>query len=347
MRVCVGEVRAGKSDAAVGHFSWTGWSVLGAVIGVIALSAMAVAQEAITPDAKTFNSHVVRMAPLNYSDIAKAAQVQGTVVVAVEVGTDGNVMAAKAISGPAALAPAAVDCAKQWKFRPFEMDGKKVPANGELSFAFGTASMGQTSAATEPVVSEKSKTVVIKSAVPAGSPEDEATAKFNALWKQCSQAVIHHTEDNQTVLVCKQAADLAGTFPPDKLYLERRSAFVYAATVFTNAGDFKDGQIYAEKAVAAVQLDRKNEPGNGEVYSTLGHIQAMQGNFADADKNLTMAEDYDRKSIAWAKKKMTTAVPGYVAAFQADLRFHALILTDMKRKHEAKKKLEEAEQLGP
>jgi Gram-negative bacterial TonB protein C-terminal len=327
--------------------STTAYSALCLLIAMIASSPTVFAQQAIAPDTVTFLGHVVSMAPLVASGNAGSSHVQGTVVLSVEVGTDGSVISAKAVSGPAELVPAAVNCAKQWKFRPFEKDGKKVPADGELSFRFGQGSVGQQVAAKDAsTASAKPETGSVKNKVPASSPDGGSAANFDSLWKQCSDAMIHHMPGAETASVCKKAADLAATFPPDKMYLQKRSAFVYAATAFANAGDFKDGEIYAQKAVAAAERDRHKKPGDGEVYSTLGHIEAMEGDFVDADGTMTTAEDYDRKSIAWARKKEAAWGPAYVEALQADLRFHALVLKDMKRKHEAKKKLEEAAKLS-
>ena len=322
---------------------------VGVLTAVIALTSTGFAQQTITPDTVTFLGHVVKMAPLEAAGNAGAADAQGTVVLHVEIGTDGSVVAAKAVSGPAALVPAAVACAKQWKFRPFEKDGKTVPADGTLSFTFGKASAGQAGVVKTPVTEEKPEVRVVraKSTTPADTPEARAMAKFHPLWKECAQGVMRHTQDEGTLSACKRAADLAASFPPDRHYLEKRSAFVYAATAFANAGDFRGGELYAEQAVALVKLDRKHEPGDGEVFSTLAHIEAMQGDFADADGNLTTAEDYDRKSIAWARKnKMAAWIPAYTQALQADLRFHALVLRGMKRKHDAKEKLEEAKKLS-
>ena len=331
------------------HSFFVSLRAVGVLTAVIALTSTGFAQQAITPDTVTFLGHVAKMAPLEDAGNAGAAGAQGTVVLHVEVGTDGSVVAAKAVSGPVALVPAAVACAKEWKFRPFEKDGKKVIADGTLSFTFGAASAERPSKVEAPAAGGKPaiKIYPVKIIHTADTPEARALAKFQQLWQACSQGVMRHTQDEGTLSACKRAADLAASFPLDKHYLEKRSAFVYAATAFANAGDFRGGELYAEQAVALVKLDRKHEPGDGEVFSTLAHIEAMQGDFADADGNLTTAEDYDRKSIAWARKnKMAAWIPAYTQALQADLRFHALVLRGMKRKHDAKEKLEEAKKLS-
>jgi TonB family protein len=63
-----------------------------------------------------------------YPPDAKAARIQGTVVVLVTIGTDGVVTEAKAISGPPELHACAVDYAKSWTFKPAKVKGKLVPA---------------------------------------------------------------------------------------------------------------------------------------------------------------------------------------------------------------------------
>jgi TonB family protein len=51
-----------------------------------------------------------------YPPIAVAARVQGTVEVRIEIGSDGTVVKAEAIKGPAMLQTSAIQAAKKWKF---------------------------------------------------------------------------------------------------------------------------------------------------------------------------------------------------------------------------------------
>jgi protein TonB len=63
-----------------------------------------------------------------YPSIAKQSGIQGKVVVSAEVGANGNVTSAKAISGPVFLRAAAIDAVKQWKYAPALADGKPASA---------------------------------------------------------------------------------------------------------------------------------------------------------------------------------------------------------------------------
>ena len=71
-----------------------------------------------------------------YPPEAKAARIQGTVVVVVTIGTDGKVLEAKAESGPPELQTCAVDYAKAWEFEPAKVKGKVVPARFKLTMPF-------------------------------------------------------------------------------------------------------------------------------------------------------------------------------------------------------------------
>lgn len=74
--------------------------------------------------------------PPAYPAEAKAARIQGTVVVVLTIDTAGLVTEAKAISGPPELQTCAVDYAKGWTFEPAKVKGKVVPARFKLTMPF-------------------------------------------------------------------------------------------------------------------------------------------------------------------------------------------------------------------
>jgi TonB family protein len=61
-----------------------------------------------------------------YPPIAKAAHVQGTVVLQAVIGKDGQIRELHVISGPAMLQQAAMDAVKAWVYRPYMLNGKPV-----------------------------------------------------------------------------------------------------------------------------------------------------------------------------------------------------------------------------
>jgi len=71
-----------------------------------------------------------------YPQIAKAAGAQGPVQVSVTINEAGEVESASIISGHPLLRDAALEAAKQWRFKPTEVDGKTVKVQGTLTFNF-------------------------------------------------------------------------------------------------------------------------------------------------------------------------------------------------------------------
>ena len=71
-----------------------------------------------------------------YPADAKAARIQGTVVVVLTIDTKGKVVDAKAESGPEQLQACALDYAKAWTFKPAKVNGKPMYAKFKLTMPF-------------------------------------------------------------------------------------------------------------------------------------------------------------------------------------------------------------------
>lgn len=71
-----------------------------------------------------------------YPPIARAARAEGTVGVRVTVDEEGNVVRAEAVSGHPLLQAAAVDAARQSKFKPAVVEGKPVRVSAVISYVF-------------------------------------------------------------------------------------------------------------------------------------------------------------------------------------------------------------------
>ena len=72
-----------------------------------------------------------------YSETARKAKIQGTVLLAVAINAEGNVDAVKVVcSLEPGLDQNAADAAIQWKFTPATKDGKPVPVQIEVSTNF-------------------------------------------------------------------------------------------------------------------------------------------------------------------------------------------------------------------
>jgi protein TonB len=71
-----------------------------------------------------------------YPDAAKAGALRGSVVLQVLVGRDGTVQDAKFLQGSLVFARAAIDGVKQWRFKPYSMNGRTVSVQTVISLNF-------------------------------------------------------------------------------------------------------------------------------------------------------------------------------------------------------------------
>ena len=71
-----------------------------------------------------------------FPQMARAAGVEGAVVVEVTVDEAGRVVAARAVSGHPLLRDAAVQAAREWVFTPTELEGEPVRVIGTIMFDF-------------------------------------------------------------------------------------------------------------------------------------------------------------------------------------------------------------------
>lgn len=86
--------------------------------------------------AGTLNGKAISLPQATYPEIARAARAQGDVVVEVTIDEQGNVVEARASSGHPLLQGAAVQAARQAKFRPTLLQGVPVTVKGQLLYNF-------------------------------------------------------------------------------------------------------------------------------------------------------------------------------------------------------------------
>lgn len=68
--------------------------------------------------------------------VAIKARIRGTVQVEVLVSESGDVLCGRHSALPFGIDKAAIEAARQWKFRPFVIGGRAVKVTGELLFHF-------------------------------------------------------------------------------------------------------------------------------------------------------------------------------------------------------------------
>jgi protein TonB len=73
---------------------------------------------------------------VRYPEDAKQARVKGKVVMKAEIDKEGNVEALSVISGDPMLAPAALEAVKQWKYKPYLLNGQPVKVETQVVVNF-------------------------------------------------------------------------------------------------------------------------------------------------------------------------------------------------------------------
>ena len=85
-----------------------------------------------------------------YPPLAQQARVQGVVTLKAQIGSDGSIENLELVSGHPLLAPAAIDAAKQWKYKPYLLNGQPVPVETEIQVDFKLAVDQQPAVAVPP-----------------------------------------------------------------------------------------------------------------------------------------------------------------------------------------------------
>jgi TonB family protein len=307
------------------------------------------AQDVLPVDVQTLDQHVAHRVAPAYPPDAKAAKIEGTVVLEIEVGTSGKVESTNVVSGPKMLQQAAIDCVKQWTYVPFVEDGSPVEATGPVFLEFGLGKDAVPADKTDSDADKErpaSKTPAKKQKLaPIEEPKEKTAERFSAAAEECKKDLAAGTDYKAAFIACKKAAEVAEEFPPDRRFVEKRSAFVSAAWASMYGGFMKAALTYASKAVDVVKLGHDDDAGGNAAYGVKGVIEGKLGELPAADQDLTQAEDYARKEMASAEKDAPDApdaIDAYKQPFALELRFHAQVLQALDRQDDAQKKLDEA-----
>lgn len=71
-----------------------------------------------------------------YPPIAKAARIQGDVILTAVISKDGSIQDLQLVSGHPMLVPAAIEAVKQWRYRPYLLNGQPVEVETMITVIF-------------------------------------------------------------------------------------------------------------------------------------------------------------------------------------------------------------------
>ena len=281
-----------------------------------------VAQDVMVVDSTALNEHIDHSTSPIYPPIAKAARVQGTVVLQVEVGSTGKIASVKVVSGPPMLQQAAIDCLKQWAFKPFTRNGTPVAAMGHIPIEF-TLNDGS------------------------GARGEKKSAQYQSASQLCRSAMAAGKDSAQTANLCQQAADIAVSLLPAEVSspdeeIAKRNALVIAAQALAQNGNLVEAQSYIDKAVAIVSSGYDFDTDCVWAYFGRAAIEVQLNQFESADRDLISAISRQRHFLEMQEKFPSPILTKTQKGLASLLRARAENLTRLNRPEEAKKLLEEA-----
>ena len=117
---------------------------MGGVIGGIISSTPVAVPKVATPQRVRVSAGVtsgllVRKVNPVYPPLARQARISGTVVLRAVIGKDGAIQNLSLVGGHPMLAPAAIDAVKQWKYKPYLLNGEPVEVDTEIQVNFTLA----------------------------------------------------------------------------------------------------------------------------------------------------------------------------------------------------------------
>src|ERR1700684_4193917 len=117
---------------------------MGGVIGGIISSTPVAVPKVATPQRVRVSQGVstgllIRKVNPTYPPLARQARIQGTVVLHAVISKDGSIEGLTLISGHPMLAPAAIEAVKQWKYKPYLLNGEPVEVDTEVQVKFSLA----------------------------------------------------------------------------------------------------------------------------------------------------------------------------------------------------------------
>jgi protein TonB len=112
----------------------------GGVIGGIVNSTAAIPKQVVPARVRVSTGVatglLIRKVTPNYPPLAKQARIQGTVVLQAEISKDGTIQNLQLISGHPMLAPAAIEAVRQWRYKPYLLNGEPVAVETTVQVNF-------------------------------------------------------------------------------------------------------------------------------------------------------------------------------------------------------------------
>jgi protein TonB len=110
--------------------------VMGGIIGNTPIAVPKVAVQRVRVSQGVTAGLVIHKVQPNYPPLAKTARVQGTVQLAAIIGKDGTIQNLHVVSGHPLLTQAALDAVRQWRYKPYILNGEPVEVDTTIAVNF-------------------------------------------------------------------------------------------------------------------------------------------------------------------------------------------------------------------
>jgi TonB family protein len=110
--------------------------IVGGVIGSVSPQSPSGRPLRVRVSQRVSEAMLITKVPPKYPPDARKASIQGVVVLQSLIDTNGNVKEVKIVTGDPLLTPAAMDAVKQWKYKPYLLNGQPVEVDTQVVVAF-------------------------------------------------------------------------------------------------------------------------------------------------------------------------------------------------------------------
>jgi periplasmic protein TonB len=124
----VGGVPGGVPGGSMG-------GIIGGIVGGAAVPKIATPQR-VRVSSGVSTGLLIRKVTPNYPPLARQARIQGQVILQAEISKEGTIQNLQLISGHPMLAPAAIEAVKQWRYKPYLLNGEPVAVETQVVVNF-------------------------------------------------------------------------------------------------------------------------------------------------------------------------------------------------------------------
>jgi periplasmic protein TonB len=130
----VGGVPGGQAGGVVGGV--LGSIVTAAPVAVPKVEVPAPPQKPYKLSSGVTAGMLIQQVRPTYPPLAKQARISGSVVLQAVIGKDGSIQQLKAVSGHPMLIPSALEAVRQWKYKPYFLNGEPVEVDTQVTVNF-------------------------------------------------------------------------------------------------------------------------------------------------------------------------------------------------------------------